>query len=418
MRARDLNARNVVQKQIYYISAVNCGVGAFMKTYKLYYDDAYLDNFSATVLSCESCGENYSVVLDKTAFFPEEGGQYADSGTLTGNGSTAEVLAVKEKDGVIVHTTDQPFAVASTVKGMINFDERFEKMQCHSGEHIVSGLIFRHFGLENVGFHLGHDDVTLDFNAKLSDDDLAMIEAEANAAVWQNIKIRTEFPDPETLRTLDYRSKLELTENVRIVTIENIDVCACCAVHVARTGEIGIIKLLDRATYKGGIRIHMLCGKRALADYEKRYRDTLGISNLLSVKQGDVRPGVERVLGEIGKYKASLSETKKALLEARVGALSETNDAIISFESTLDSGSAREYVSAAAAKSRKFAAVFIKNSSGYSYVIGSKHYDMRELSKNMNASLNGRGGGTAALVCGSVFAERGEIEKFFKETVQ
>ena len=184
-------------------------------TRKLYYDDAYIKEFSSVVLSCDSCERGCDIVMRETAFFPEEGGQYSDKGYIDG----VRVLEVMERDGVIHHYTAEPVAVGKPVQCVIDFDERYEKMQCHTGEHILSGIIHDLYGLENVGFHLGAEDVTMDISAPLSRDQLDRVELLANEVIYKNIPITTRFPTPEELPSLKYRSKLDLTENVRIVDI-------------------------------------------------------------------------------------------------------------------------------------------------------------------------------------------------------
>lgn len=379
-----------------------------MTTEKLYYNDSKLSHFESEVISCERSGDRYAVVLDKTAFFPEEGGQYADTGILGG----ASVLDVKIKDGVITHYTDAP--LSGKVTGELDFCERYAKMQCHTGEHIVSGLINKHYGLNNVGFHLGHDDVTLDFDGVLDDEDLAKIEALANRAVWDNIEVRAEFPEPEVLKTLEYRSKLELTENVRIVTIEGIDVCACCAPHVERTGEIGVIKLLDMIHYKGGVRIHMLCGKRALEDYDDRHKKCRAISQKLSVKQSLVCDGVDRLFAECDTLKGELATIKRSILEEKIAKLTHTDNNIVVFESILGAELMREYAKAASEYTDGVCAVFIsKAENEYTFILCSKNA-VTELFNSFKEKFGARGGGNPLMISGKVKANESELREFFK----
>ncbi len=383
-----------------------------METNKLYYSDAYISEFDAKVLTCEKSDKYYKVTLDRTAFFPEEGGQYADTGTIEG----IEVIDVKEQNGVIYHTLPSPISVSSSVRGIINFGERYEKMQCHTGEHIVSGIVRKKFGLNNVGFHLGYDDVTIDYDGVITDEELHEIELEANNAIYKNIEVKCDFPSDDVLKTLDFRSKLELTENIRIVTIDGYDVCACCAPHVRRTGEVGIIKLLDKISYKGGIRIHMLCGKRALDDYGARYAATKSISNLLSVKQTDVVSGVERVLSEAEALKAQLSALKRSILAEKISTLKSTKDNIIVFEDILDAGYMREFINKAVNYTEGFAAAFIKKDDGaYTYIIGSKAVDLKLLLQDMKTELEARGGGSSEMINGTVFKAKEEILDFLNK---
>ena len=257
-------------------------------TEKLYDKDSHLKEFSATVLSCEKSGENYSVILDKTAFFPEGGGQESDRGDI----GEAAVLDVRIVSGEIIHCTDRPLNIGEEYACTLNWDRRFRNMQNHSGEHIVSGIVHRLYGLNNVGFHLGAE-MTVDFDGAISREQLLEVERLANKAVFQNVPIRAYYPDEKELKALDYRSKLELTENVRIVDIKGYDLCACCAPHVKKTGEIGLIKILDSFKNKGGERIFIKCGIDALDDYNDKYLNVQKISNLLSVKQYEAALAVD-----------------------------------------------------------------------------------------------------------------------------
>ena len=251
-----------------------------METEKLFYEDSHLKEFTAKVISCKPYKEQYKVVLDRTAFFPEGGGQYADTGML----DDVRVLDVHEKEGIIYHTTEKALEAGKTVTGKINWEERFEKMQQHTGEHIVSGLVHERFGYNNVGFHLGSDYCTMDFDGTLTKEQLREIELAANQAVWKNIDIVVTYPSKEELANMDYRSKIEIEGQVRIVTVPGYDVCACCAPHVKKTGEIGMLKLVNMVNYKGGERITMLCGVRALKDYEAKDANGKEISALLCAK--------------------------------------------------------------------------------------------------------------------------------------
>ena len=264
-------------------------------TKKLYDLDSHRRDFSATVLRCDADGERYAVVLDQTLFFPEGGGQPADTGVLGG----ARVLGVQITPEAIVHYTDAPLTPGAQVRGEIDWPQRFRRMQGHSGEHIISGLIHSEYGFDNVGFHLGEDTITMDYNGELTWPQLMHIEQLANEAVYRNVPIRTEYPSPARLAQMTYRSKLDLTEDVRIVTVEGYDVCACCAPHVSCTGEIGAIKFTSVMRHRGGIRVTILCGSDAETDYREKSAQIAALSAQLSVRQSDVVPAVQRLLDEI-----------------------------------------------------------------------------------------------------------------------
>ena len=377
-------------------------------TEKLYYLDPYLFHFTATVLACRPKGDLWQVELDRTAFFPEEGGQYADTGFL----NDVRVTDAKEKGGVILHTVDAPLEVGEAVAGKVDAPPRLRKMQNHTGEHIVSGLFHSLYGLTNVGFHLGHDDVTIDLSGELTREDLCRVEYLANEAIWKNLPVIARFPAPDELAAMDYRSKLELTENVRIVTIPGYDVCACCAPHVASTGQVGQIKLLDFARYKGGVRIHMLCGADALADYHKRYAATAAISAKLTAPQGEVVEAVDRLHAELQEKKQQIARLQLALAEELVCALPESNRPALFFEDRLDVPARRALVNGAAEK-RPLAALFAgDDEKGYAFLMGSQVIDLRKFAKDMVAALGGKGGGSATMVQGTLLTTQAKIEEY------
>ncbi len=380
------------------------------QTIKLYDADSHLYDFDASVISCEKTDKGFAIVLDKTAFFPEGGGQPADEGTLNG----IAVTDVQIKDGIITHTTAEEIPAGSAVKGAVDSEIRFRRMQNHSGEHIVSGLIHKLFGYNNVGFHMGSEDVTLDLDGVLTREDLDKIEMLANRAVYENVNVRAEYPSPEILKDLDYRSKLDLTENVRIVTIEGYDVCACCAPHVSKTGEIGIIKLLDFLKYKGGVRIHMLCGFDALEDYNRRYKNVAAISAKLSAKQAEVYEAVERLSAELSAEKQAAGELKRQLVAMKIAALEPTDGNMVLVEKDMDMLNLRNLVNEAVQLCGGICAAFSgSDENGYNYIIASKNVPLRVEAKAINAALNGRGGGKDEMIQGSAKATEAEIRAYF-----
>ncbi len=375
-------------------------------TKKLFYQDGYMREFEACVLACEKTERGYEVVLDQTAFFPEGGGQYADPGWLGGT----EVLDVQEKDGTIYHTMAMPLEVGATVKGRLDWDIRFERMQQHTGEHIISGIVHGRFGYENVGFHLGSDYCTMDFNGPISREELKEIELEANRIVFQNRKVEITYPSKEELASLTYRSKIEIEGQVRIVTIPGCDVCACCAPHLSATGEIGLIKLVSMVNYKGGERITMLCGFRALNDYEIKDENTKTISNLLSVKEYEVADAVSHLKEELGSVKGTVASLKQKILAYRAAKISVDEEVTIIFDSDLSGNEPRELMNLLLDKGAKMCAVFAgTQEEGYRYVIGSKSEDVRPVCKKINSVFNGRGGGKPEMVQGSLHGDEKAI---------
>ncbi len=375
------------------------------------YDCGHVLQFTATVLSCVPEGEGWLIGLDRTAFFPGGGGQSCDSGTL----GSARVIGMREAAGEILHLTDAPLTVGATVEGLLDGEPRLRRMQNHSGEHILSGLFWREHGLTNVGFHMGSEDVTLDLDGVLTHEQLMRIETMANMIVRQNLPVTVSYPDADTLPTLAYRSKLELTENVRIVSIGEdgaVDRCACCAPHVEHTGEIGIIKILDHIRYKGGIRIHMLCGLDALEDYRARYTAVSTIAAALSAKQTDVVTAVERLSDEISAEKARQSLLCNRLIDLHIAALSAQMSAII-FEPLFNANELRRLVNTALTVTTTAIALAGDDTVGYTYVLGSTTTPCRSISLAMHHALGGKGGGSDAMVQGRLPAPRAEIEAWW-----
>lgn len=391
-----------------------------MQTKKLFETDSDLRSFTARVLSCEPLadakkrkdGAAYGVILDQTAFFPEGGGQTADTGNL-GN---ARVLDVQEIGGEIVHLVDVPLPVSEEVAGELNWEERFRKMQNHTGEHLVSGIVHSQFGYDNVGFHLGSDGVTVDFSGTLTDEELRFVEYIANRVVGLNVPVTVSYPSPAECAAMEYRSKLDLTEGVRIVTIEGWDVCACCAPHVSQTGAVGGIKILDSESWKGGVRVYMLCGLDAIDDYQKRLINTVRISNMLSCKQLESADAVERILKAQQAEREETAKLRKALLDCKIFAITPTDGNLVLFEDVLDSNGLRNLVNAGVERCGGICAGFLGNDAdGYRYIIGSKTVRLRAFAKEFNAAMNGRGGGSEEMIQGSVQATAAQLTAYFSK---
>ena len=376
-------------------------------TEKLYYQDSHLFTFEAAVLDCRKEKKGYSIVLDRTAFFPEGGGQLADTGVLGG----VRVLDVHERGGEIRHYTDAPLEIGAHVEGVVDAGQRLRRMQNHSGEHILSGLVHNAYGFDNVGFHMGAECMIIDFSGELTWEQLTELETRANEIVRQNIPLHIWFPDANELQSLEYRSKLELTENVRIVEIPGVDRCACCAPHVERTGEVGIVKILDSQRHRGGVRVSVVCGLDALEDYRARQESVTEISRALSAKRGEVTRAVQRVLNEQQSMKERCDALSLALIRFMAEAEPETAGNILVFDATLGEIAQRELVNRLMEKAGGFAAVFCgSNEDGWRYIVGSRRLDLRAMSREINAAIQGRGGGTPQMIQGSARANRAEIE--------
>lgn len=379
-------------------------------TEKLYDKDSHIHNFTATVLQCTKCGKGFAVIMDKTAFFPEGGGQFSDKGFI----GDAEVVDVLEENGTIIHYTNSPVPAESKQDCTIDWQKRFRCMQNHTGEHIIVGLIHNKYGFNNVGFHLGEDEVTFDIDGELTRTQLDEIEYLANEAVAKNVDVTAEYPTSEELKNMTYRSKLNLTENVRIVTIEGYDKCACCAPHVRKTGEIGMIKILDFIRYKSGIRANIACGFDALADYRKKYFNIQKIASSLSAKQDDVAERFEHFYKESENQKHEIAKLKTEILKMKSTNIESTGGNICLFEHDLDSVALRNYANMLIDKCKGICGVFSGNDKeGYTYVITSKSRNLRDESKRINTELNGKGGGSSDMIQGSVNCEKIKIEQFF-----
>ena len=382
-----------------------------METRKLYYEDSHLQTFSARVLSCEKSEKGWEVILDATAFYPEGGGQACDLGTL----GDATVLDVRERGETVVHLCDGPLTADSTVEGQIDYARRFVLMQQHSGEHIVSGIINRRYGYHNVGFHMGSDVITIDFDGVIPQEDLADIEWEANRAVWQNLPIRCWYPSQEELPTVGYRTKRALPWPVRIVEVPGFDKCACCGTHVKSTGEIGIIKLFSTVGLRGGTRMEMACGERALVLMNQAYEQNRLVSQAFSAKISETGAAARRMNEALEAEKQRANALQRKLFAYTAKSYVNCGDVVL-FEEGLDSVLVRELADTLADTCCGTAAVFSgSDEMGYAFCLVTRQGDLRELGKAMTKALNGRGGGKPNFQQGRVMATKEEIEAFFRK---
>lgn len=378
-------------------------------TEKLYYSDGHLSRFTARVTSCEKEDGTWAVKLDRSAFFPGGGGQEADEGVL----SDMKLLGLREEGEDIVHLTPAPLEPGALVEGRIDWPLRFSRMQGHSGEHILSGTVHRLFGYDNVGFHMGEEAITIDFSGELSREDLSRAELEANRAIWRDVPVRTLLPTPGELAAMDYRSKKELTGQVRIVEIEGVDLCACCAPHVSHSGEVGLLKIIDSMRHRGGTRLTLLCGEAALLDYEALHENNAAVSAALSAKRLETGGAIARVMAEQEERRAELTKLKRELLQLKAAALRPTEGSICIFECDIDMITLRELVNAGSELAGKVCAGFAGTDGDYKYIIGSRTVPLRARAKEINAAIDGRGGGSDAMIQGTSRARREDIERYF-----
>ncbi len=379
-------------------------------TEKLFYADPFLKEFTARVVKCEAEKDVYAVVLDRTAFYPEGGGQSADHGTLGG----ANVTDTRDRGGEVVHLTDKPLTVGSEVRGEIDWARRFDLMQQHSGEHIVSGIICGKFGCDNVGFHVGRDTVTIDFNADITPEDLAEIEKRANAYIQEDHPISITYPSPEELKALPYRSKKELTGEVRIVAFPGADCCACCGTHVRSSGQVGLIKLLSVVKFREGVRIEMLSGNRAIDHFTAVLEQNTKVSQLLSAKPYETAAAVERLQGQIFALQGRIMALENADF-ARKAEENAGRGNVLLFEGEMSGDSIRKLCTAVLEKCGGRCAVFAGADGDYKYAIGEEGGDLRTLVKELNGALSGRGGGKPNFAQGSVACTESEIRAFLAD---
>lgn len=382
------------------------------KTVRLYDQDAYATEFETEVLACEEVEKKeekvYQVWLDQTLFFPEEGGQSPDMGTIDG----IKVLDVQIKDEVITHTLAAPLAVGTMVKGVVDWKHRFYNMQQHSGEHIFSGIVHNRFGYDNVGFHLSDSIVTMDFNGVITAEDIEEIETEVNQAIIENIPVEVSYPTKEELKVLEYRSKIEIEGQVRIVTIPGYDVCACCAPHVRRTGEIGMLKVMNVQSYKGGVRISILCGFRALEAFRQKADIITELMAQFSTNQEALVENVTKLKNTNQTMKNQLASAKQELMEYKVAAIPEDSENAILFESDLETPVVRNVVNGLVEKFAGISAVFVgDDENGYQFIVGSKNKDCRAIAAALREKLSARGGGSDKMIQGSVAASQLQIEE-------
>ena len=379
-----------------------------METVKLYYEDAFLREFTAAVVSCEADKKNYAVVLDRTAFYPEGGGQPADMGTL-GN---AGVLDVHEKSGVIVHICDKPLPVGDTVTGTIDWERRFDHMQQHSGEHIVSGMLCSAYHCDNVGFHMGTDTVTIDYNADIPWEGVLEIEAKANQYIWENHPFIVTYPSAEELAKLPYRSKKELTGKVRITEFPGADLCACCGTHVQYSGQVGLVKFISCQKFREGVRLELLCGRRALDYLTVNWQQNLPIAQALSVKPADTHRAVAKLYDELLAMKARCAALEESVFAAMAEEYRGRGDVVL-FREPMESDSVRRLCDMVSRTAGGRVCLFAGERESYKYAVIHPGQDIREFIKSLNAALNGRGGGRDGFAQGSVAADETAIRKFF-----
>lgn len=386
-----------------------------MEKNRLYYQTPYVKSFMCTVETCEESGRGtWLVTLNQTGFYPEGGGQPSDTGIL----NEVEVLSVRESGGRILHELASPLEPGTLAEGRIDWQKRYDHMQQHTGEHILAGLIHRIYGYDNVGFHMGTEEVTVDFNGELTNEQLDGLENKANEIIYANVSVRAIYPSQEELLAMDYRSKKELSGLIRIVEIPGGDVCACCGTHVEHTGEVGIIKIKSMMRYKGGVRLFMLCGRRAVLDYRARLKDELKISNLLSAKLHLAPEAVEKLKNDAQAKDMLIGRLYSQLLDLKVQGFPESGRPLAVFQEGLAPVQLRQLATLLYEQNKGRIVAVCSGSDEtqeYRYALGSSKADMRTLSRILNRKLNGQGGGSILMAQGTFRSCKRTIEEAFYE---
>ncbi len=390
-------------------------------TIKLYDEDAYTTSFEAVVVKSDVITEGdhkgaRKLLLDRTAFFPEEGGQEADFGTING----AQVLDVQieksEEGELIFHTVGADIEAGESVHGVIDWEHRFDQMQQHSGEHIFSGTVHNKYGYDNVGFHLSRQVVTMDFNGPLDDAQVLEIERKVNEVIVRNLDIEISWPSKDELDKLQYRSKKELEGDVRIVTIPGVDVCACCAPHVRKTGEIGFLKVLGRQNYKGGVRIFIECGLRALKTLGREHTLIQDLAGSLTTSIENVPGQVCKLKDELYEVKGSLQKAKAELLSYKLKEIPKDQKNVTVFVQDMDNKSIQNAINDLTVSHAGFCSFFVLTENGYRFVSGIADGDARKVAATLKQRFGAKGGGSDKMVQGSMpYAPEDEIRKIIDE---
>ena len=385
-----------------------------MQTRKLYYEDSHLTSFTAAVLSCEKTENGCEVILDATAFYPEGGGQACDLGVLGG----VKVLDVQERGETVVHLCDGPLEVGTQVSGEIDWERRFDLMQQHTGEHILSGIINRRFGYHNIGFHMGSEVMTVDFDGVIPTGELASIEEEVNRALWENLPVRCWYPSPEELPSVGYRTKKALPWPVRIVEVPGYDKCACCGVHVKYTGEVGLLKIFSAISFKGGTRMELACGGRAMAMLNAVFDQNRQVSHAFSAKIWETGEAARRMNEVLNQEKFRYVQLQRKMF-GNIAERYVNSGNVLHFETDLEPVMVRELADAIAEKCGGVAAVFSgSDGDGYCYCLVTRQGDLRQLGREMTQTLNGRGGGKPNFQQGRVNGTKAEITAFFADRIK
>lgn len=393
---------------------ININEGIWRMTERIFDLDAYISEFNGTVISCTKKDELYEVELDRTAFFPEGGGQDSDIGVINGE----SVIHVFDNEGIIVHLCKKKFNVGDTVHGKIDFKERFRRMQNHTGEHILSGVAHAMFGVNNIGFHLSEKYIRIDYDKNLTSEEAASLEFAANEKIWNNLNVNARYPDKKELENIFYRSKKEINGAVRIVTIEDTDVCACCAPHVRKTGEVGCIKILSCTKYKIGCRIEAVCGIDAYKTFTKEHEILSQVARESNVKREEVIEAFERLKAETIRLKHYSSYVENKLMMQNLSILKETDGNFCFFSESSEVSTVRTFVNEAVKFCKGVCAVFFKTEKeGYRFIVASENVNLKDNCKIISEALSAKCGGSSSMIQGSTAADKETISEFFENYI-
>ena len=377
------------------------------RTVTLYDEDAYRRSFTATVLDCRPGRDDYEIILDQTVFFPQQGGQVSDRGRL----GEAFISDVQISDGIIIHHADKPLEPGSKVEGEIDWPRRFDLMQNHTGEHILSGIICHAYGCRNVGFRLAEDNCTVDYDLPLTSQQLEEAERMANQVIWENREVLVSCPSKEQLENLDYRSKKELEGKIRIVEIPGVDVCACCAPHLKHTGEAGLLKIISAEKHKNGVRLYILSGQRAFRALKESQEVADQLVHELSTPREKLPQRVAALSLLTDRLSRELSAVKVQLLVRQIA--DEQSDPVLFFCRDVLEKDIREVINGFLAEHpEKTCGGFCgSDEEGYRLVLASARHDMKKLAAALRERLGFQGGGSSQMIQGNIRAERSGIEE-------
>lgn len=381
-----------------------------MATEKLYYENCHLAVFTARVLECREREDGFAVILDRTAFFPGGGGQAPDTGTL----GLARVTGMEEAGDAIVHLCDQALNPGESVEGAIDWRPRFIRMQQHTGEHILSGLVHRRYGYHNTGFHMNLERIQVDFDGPIPPEAVAELEGEVNDALWQDLPVNCCVPSPEELERLTYRTKRALPWPVRIVEIPGFDRCACCGVHVGRTGEAGPVKIWSAMGFRGGTRLEMSCGIPALEALNAVYAQAREVSRLLSAPVTGIGAAAGAVYQQLGKEKYRIRQLELDAIQGKAEENRGRGDLLL-FRECEDPELMIAAADRTAAASGGAAAVFAGAGDSWRWCVVDKNRDLGPLIADLRRTLNARGGGKPGFQQGFLRGEKAGIQAFFRD---